>query len=157
MAIIFSGGGGELHTLSKLISERSFSFSFKNKDWVINLMYELYLHFEDNKQVTFVTSWSLVFSFFIFTIYSIRCLWFLWPTSLPFSSERWSTCLRRTSTSCQPRRTEYQFTVHLTSHIQLSHGCKHPTPGVGNFDDGEGHYIFTYTPRGHYAYRVKNI
>ena len=28
--------------------------------------------------------------------------------------------------------------------------------GVGNYDDGEGHYIFTFTPRGHYAYRVKN-
>ena len=31
------------------------------------------------------------------------------------------------------------------------------TAVVGNFDDGEGHYILTFTPRGHYAYRVKNI
>ena len=30
-------------------------------------------------------------------------------------------------------------------------------PGVGNIDDGEGHYIVTFTPRGHCAYRVKNI
>ena len=30
-------------------------------------------------------------------------------------------------------------------------------PGVGNFDDGEGHYIFTFTLEGHYAYAVKNI
>ena len=29
--------------------------------------------------------------------------------------------------------------------------------GMGNCDDGEGHYIFTFTPRGQYTYRVKNI
>ena len=32
----------------------------------------------------------------------------------------------------------------------------HSGPGVGNFDDGEGHYIFTVTPGGHNAYTVKN-
>ena len=29
------------------------------------------------------------------------------------------------------------------------------TAGVGSFDDGKGHYMFTFTLEGHYAYRVK--
>ena len=32
-----------------------------------------------------------------------------------------------------------------------------PNAGVGNFDDGEDHYISTFTPEGHYAYTVKHI
>lgn len=51
-----------------------------------------------------LTSWSLVFSFFSFTRYSILCLWFLCPTSFPFSSESWTFCLRRTSFSCRKRK-----------------------------------------------------
>lgn len=50
--------------------------------------------------VTCGTSWSLVFSIFSFTRYSILCLWFLCPTSFPFSSDSWTFCLRRTSFSC---------------------------------------------------------
>ena len=29
--------------------------------------------------------------------------------------------------------------------------------GLGNYDDGEGHYIFTFTTRGHYAYTKKYL
>lgn len=47
-----------------------------------------------------LTSCSLVISFFSLTMYSIFCLWFWWPRSLPFSSARWSTCFLNTSTSC---------------------------------------------------------
>ena len=30
-------------------------------------------------------------------------------------------------------------------------------PGVGNFDDGEGHYNFTFTPEGQNAYSQKHV
>ena len=29
--------------------------------------------------------------------------------------------------------------------------------GLGNFDDREGHYVFTFTPEGRYAHTVKNM
>lgn len=67
-----------------------------------------------------ITSWSLVFSFFSLTRYSILCLWFLWPTSLPFSSDKWSICFRRSSTSCRGqsgRKTFPTFTLKQCPYI----------------------------------------
>lgn len=71
---------------------------------LFDVMCKQYSH--DQKETFFdrkilVTSWSLVFSFFSFTRYSIFCLWFLCPTSFPFSSDSWTFCLRRTSFSCK--------------------------------------------------------
>ena len=57
----------------------------------------------------------------------------------------------RPTGACGPSVNPIVFAVESNSpHVS-------PIPGVGNFDDGEGHYILTFTPEGHYAYRVKNI
>ena len=49
------------------------------------------------------------------------------------------------------------FVIFYPLHVFTSYLHRWSTAGVGDFDDGEGHKIFTFTPKGHYAYRVKNI
>ena len=48
--------------------------------------------------------------------------------------------------TCVPACAYFSYSFHSISKA-----------GVGNFVDGKGHYIFTFTLEGHYAYTVKYI